>query len=64
MRPTLFPNSGFENEHAFKDDILWPKKNGSEYDICACDDGTFVLRPVKKCGMSSEKTKSTGYRYR
>jgi RHS repeat-associated protein len=50
--------SGIDNEHGYKDD--WVNGGGSRYDICACDDGSIVLRAAGKCGTSGPTIETGG----
>ena len=43
--------AGISDEHGFKEDYAG-RGRISQYDICACDDGTIVLRKVGQCGRS------------
>jgi len=42
--------AGIEDEHSYKQEHVG--KAGGAYDICACKDGSIVLRVVGKCGRS------------
>lgn len=42
--------AGITDEHSYKQDQVG--KAGGAYDICACKDGSIVLRGVGKCGRS------------
>jgi RHS repeat-associated protein len=53
---------GITDEHDFKEGWIG-KKNGSKYDICACDDGSIVLRGRGKCGTSGP-TIDTGSKWK
>ena len=54
--------AGITDEHDFKEGWIG-KKNGSKYDICACDDGSIVLRGRGKCGTSGP-TIDTGSKWK
>lgn len=43
--------AGVSDEHGFKEDYAG-RGRISQYDICACDDGSIVLRKVGQCGRS------------
>jgi len=43
-------NASIENEHAFK--TAWDAVPWSDYDICACRDGSIVIARTGKCGTS------------
>ena len=43
--------AGISDEHGFKEDHAG-RGRIAQYDICACDDGTIVLRKVGQCGRS------------
>ena len=43
--------AGISDEHGFKEDYAG-RGRIAQYDICACDDGTIVLRKAGQCGRS------------
>lgn len=48
LRPKIIPNAGYKDEHDFK---RWNHTEPfQDYDICACEDGSVVIRGVKQCG--------------
>lgn len=44
--------AGIKDEHDFKADVTGSSRHVAQYDICACSDGTIVLRRVGQCGRS------------
>ena len=53
--------AGIADAEEFKKDFV--KGSGSRYDICACDDGTIVLRGRGQCGRSGP-TIGTGNKWK
>jgi RHS repeat-associated protein len=43
--------AGISDEHEFKEDHAG-RGRIAQYDICACDDGTIILRKAGQCGRS------------
>ena len=53
--------AGVDDEHDFKKGFV--KGNVSRYDICACEDGSIVLRAAGQCGKSGP-TIGTDYNWK
>ena len=62
-RPWQLIPTGIRNEHKFKEDILGVKAKVAAFDICACKDGSTVLKTVKQCGMPGPSI-TTGERWK
>ena len=43
-------NAGISDSHSFKQDVLGRKAPISRYDICACKDGSIVIKAQGQCG--------------
>ncbi len=52
LRPKIIPNEGYVDEHDFKETFLGRGAQVKLYDICACDDGSIVIRDHGLCGYS------------
>lgn len=53
--------AGIFDEHSFKRD--WVGGSLSRYDICACKDGSIVIKTVGQCGTSGPSI-STGSKWK
>jgi hypothetical protein len=56
-------NAGIANPHAFKQDFLRKKAPISRYDICACKDGSIIIKPRGQCGSPGPGIE-TGFRWK
>ncbi len=50
LRRAGIPGPEYKNEHDFKD--AWQATSNRFYDICACSDGSIVIRAQGQCGRS------------
>ena len=48
--PFQLRNAGISDEHSFKQDYFGKKAPVSRYDICACKDGSIVIKLRGQCG--------------
>lgn len=50
LRKAGIPGPEYRDEHDFKD--AWGARPNRFYDICACSDGSIVIRQQGQCGRS------------
>jgi hypothetical protein len=56
--------AGISDPHAFKRDWLGPSAQISRFDICACNDGSLVIKSVGQCGHSDPGEIDTGHTWK
>jgi hypothetical protein len=55
--------AGIQDEHEFKRDFLGRNAKISQFDICACKDGSIVIKARGQCGKPGHAIE-TGHRWR
>ncbi len=60
--PFHLNGAGIADAHAFKKDFLGNKAPISRFDICACKDGSIIIKPQGQCGAPGPGI-PTGYRW-